>query len=104
MARTAIEGGSKFVPVNTSSPVVVDTAGWGKVTLLAAAETSVSVSVGATSAVGTTATTTVIDPMTGEAATKFPASGVLAYIGHSQYIKATGASVLLSEPRMSDQS
>ena len=101
MSRTAIEGGSMLVASGTNA----DTAGFGKVTLLAEAATSVSVLVGETAdAVTTSATTTVIDPATGEQADTFPDSGVLSYVGHSRFVKGgTGISILLSEPTHTDE-
>lgn len=101
MARTAIEGGCKYTAASAEG-TAVDTAGFGKVTLMAAADTAVSVSVGDTSSVGTDAVTSVIDPHTGENATVFPTSGVLSYVGYSRYVKAVGAAILLSEPATAD--
>lgn len=107
MARTAIEGGCKLVNASTTA---VDTAGWGKVTVLAvttAASAAVTVQVGDTSAVDTTPTTTLIDPSTGAPVTltgiESGKTMVLSYIGEKRWIKASGTSanvyVLLSEPR-----
>ena len=101
MARTSIEGNTKIVDASSA----VDTAGYGKVTIMvvgAASAGTVSVSVGDTSTVGTTATSTVIDPTSGEASLAIEAGNtVLSYIGGSQYIKVTATSgtpyILLSE-------
>lgn len=100
MARTHIEGGVKVVASTTSAGV--DTAGFGKVTLIyASTEKSVSVKAGDTSTVTemTDAGVWVIDPATGEkAGANPPASLVLSYVGSARYIAATDAVILLSEP------
>lgn len=97
MARTAINGGCKIV----SGATAVDTAGFGKVTLIYSATTaSVSVKHGDTSATATaSAADWVIDPATGsKAGANPPASLILSYVGSKRYIVATDALVLLSEP------
>lgn len=106
MARTAINGGVEAVDATNA----VDTAGYGKVTIIAtskAAGGSVAVQVGDTATVDTTPVSTLIDPNTGEPAVLTGlASGdrvVASYIGEKQYIKAVGTNadvvLLLSEGR-----
>ena len=97
MVRTAINGGCKV----TSGATAVDTAGFGKVTLIYAdTNKAVSVKSGATSATVTaSAADWVIDPATGaKAGANPPASLILSYVGADRYIIATDAMVLLSEP------
>lgn len=97
MARTAINGGCKVV----SGASAVDTAGFGKVTLIySATSAAVSVKHGDTASTATTAAADwVIDPATGnKAGANPPASQILSYVGPKRYIIATDALVLLSEP------
>lgn len=100
MARTHIEGGVKVVASTTTAGV--DTAGYGKVTLIyASSDKTVSVKAGDTSTVSemTDASAWVIDPATGDkAGSTPPTSLVLSYVGSARYIAASDAVILLSEP------
>ena len=109
MARASIEGGCVLADATAAA---VDTNGFGKVTVLVnatQASASVTVTVGDTSAVDTTPSTSLIDPTTGKPAvlTGLAKGGyVFSYIGDKQFIKAVGTSanvtLLLSEPRMTN--
>lgn len=96
MARTAINGGCKVV----SGATAVDTAGFGKVTLIySGTSASVVVKHGDTSGATVAANDWVIDPATGNAAgANPPATQILSYVGSKRYVVATDALVLLSEP------
>ena len=96
MARTAIENGCKAV----SGASAVDTAGYGKVTLIYSSTASVSVKHGDTAGSATvSAADWVIDPSTGaKAGANAPATLVLSYVGSKRFIVASDAIVLLSEP------
>lgn len=100
MARTHIEGGVKVVA--STSTDGVDTAGFGKVTLIyASTDKTVSVKSGSTATVSSMsdAGKWVLDPATGkQAGSNPPASLVLSYVGSDRYIAASDAVVLLSEP------
>lgn len=83
-----------------SGATAVDTAGFGKVTLIYSATTAtVTVKHGDVSTSVSAATGWVIDPATGNAAgTNPPDTLILSYVGSKRYITATDALVLLSEP------
>lgn len=94
MARTAIAPNTLYVADGT----VADTAGYGIVAIVGTAGTAVTVNVGDDTSVAETATSAVIDPLTGESTTTLPDNGVLCYVGDYRYVKATGAAIVLTEP------
>lgn len=100
MARTHIEGGAKIVSSTTTAGV--DTAGYGKVTLIySGTDKSVSVKSGSTDTISamSDAGDWVLDPATGKkAGANPPATLILSYVGSARYIAATDAVILLSEP------